>query len=358
MGVRVATANETVACERATMQMGVSSAELMRRAGEGAADEIASVHGAEGRDRIVVFAGSGNNGGDGWIAAATLAHKGFTVTVVEIGTPRSPEARDAKSSALRAGIDLGAGDAGDARIVVDALLGTGSTGTPRGETALAIREIERRRDAGATVVAIDLPSGLDATTGDHVGSVHADLSVAFGTVKRGHLLARDVCGEIVVLDIGLGEMDEMARLPVVVDKAWVGERVPSIPSAAHKGTRKRLAIVGGGRGMAGAVILAGEGALRSSIGLLRVVAWNGNALPVHAGIPAAIFHPWPVEPDELAKLIASVDAIAIGPGLGATSETRDLVERVLLAWSGPVVLDAEQRTTSARTGARTAAGVV
>ena len=340
MGVRVATANETVACERAAIQMGVSSAELMRRAGEGAADEIASAI-EEGRDRVLVFAGSGNNGGDGWIAAEALARKGFTVTVAETGAPRSPEARDAKERALEARVVLGAGDAGDARIVVDALLGTGSTGTPRGETALAIREIERRRDAGAMVVAIDLPSGLDATTGDHVGSVHADLSVAFGTVKRGHLLARDVCGEIVVLDIGLGEMDEMARLPVVVDKPWVRESVPAIPSAAHKGTRKRLAIVGGGRGMAGAVILAGEGALRSSIGLVTIVAWSGNALPVHAGIPAAIFHPWPVDPDELAKLIADVDAIAIGPGLGATTETLDLVERVLLAWSGPVVLDAD-----------------
>lgn len=341
MGVRVATGAETVACERATMEMGVSSAELMRRAGEGAADEIARVFGNDERSRIVVFAGSGNNGGDGWVAAAALVRMGFPVNVAEIGTVRSAESRDARSRALTEGVVPGSGDEPDARVVVDALLGTGSTGIPRGEVALAIGEIARRRVAGAKVVAIDLPSGVDATTGDREGSVHADITVSFGTVKRGHLLARDVCGEIVILDIGLGETEATNRLPALIDAAWVRERVPSIAWSAHKGTRKRLAIVGGGKGMAGAVILAGEGALRSGIGLLRIVGSEASALPVHAGIPSAIFQPWPDTPGELARLVANVDTIAIGPGLGVSAATRELVERILLAWSGPVVLDAD-----------------
>lgn len=341
MAVRVATAGETVACERATMEMGVSSAELMTRAGEGAADEIARVVVGGEKSPIAVFAGSGNNGGDGWIAAAALARMGFAVTVAGTGDARTAESRDAKRRAVAAGVVECAEPHPDACVVVDALLGTGSTGVPSGAIAIAISEIARRRAGGAKVISLDLPSGLDATTGARDGSVHADITVSFGIAKRGHLMARDVCGEIVVLDIGLGKSRSLEKLPALVDAAWVHERVPPIAWSAHKGTRKRLAIVGGGKGMAGAVILAGEGALRSGIGLLRIVGWEANALPVHAVIPSAIFESWPDTAEALSRLAANVDTIAIGPGLGANAATRDLVERILLAWSGPVVLDAD-----------------
>ena len=93
--------------------------------------------------------------------------------------------------------------------------------------------------------------------------------------------------------------------------------------------------------MAGAVILSGEGALRSGIGLLRIVAAPNNEIAVHAALPAALFSPWPSTPDELSKLVESTDVMAIGPGLGSSPVTRELVERILLAWSGPVVLDAD-----------------
>jgi NAD(P)H-hydrate epimerase len=144
-----------------------------------------------------------------------------------------------------------------------------------------------------------------------------------------------------VVDIGLADGPWMSRLPELVDPAWVRARVPEIRFDAHKGTRRMLAIVGGGRGMAGAAVLAGEGALRSGIGLVRVVTAPGNEIAVHAALPAATVKTWPRTADDLADIIAGVGAIAIGPGLGATAETRDLVERVLLAFSGPVVLDAD-----------------
>ena len=312
----------------------------MRRAGEGAAEVIATAFPDSSHESIAVFAGSGNNGGDGWVVARRLMETGYRVRVVETGAPRSDESRTAKADAQKAGV-TSAADAGEASIVVDALLGTGSSGEPRGEIATAIEKILRCKREGAYVFAIDLPSGLDATTGEHQRSVRAHCSISFGTVKRGHLVSRDVCGDIVVLDIGLAESPELSSLPLLIDAAWVRERVPPIPPSAHKGTRKRLAIVGGGKGMAGAVILAGEGALRSGIGLLRIVAWARNDLPVHASVPAAIFHAWPEAADEMQKLVASTDAVALGPGLGVSSETRDLVERVLLAWNGPAVLDAD-----------------
>ncbi|MEO8576387.1 MAG: NAD(P)H-hydrate dehydratase [Gemmatimonadales bacterium] len=339
-GVRVSTASETVACERATIEMGTTSAELMKRAGEGAAENIATAFPDVSATRVAVFAGSGNNGGDGWIVAGRLAATGYDVRVIETGAPRSDESREAKATATKAGARI-ADDARDARVIVDALLGTGSSGAPRDAVAIAVDEINRCRLDGAYVFSLDLPSGLDATTGQHEKSVIADTSISFGTIKRGHLISRDACGEIVVLEIGLAESPEMKSLPLLIDADWVKHRVPSIPATAHKGSRKRLAIVGGGKGMAGAVTLSGEGALRSGIGLLRIVAFRDSALPVHASIPAAIFQEWPVTADELSKLVAAADAFAIGPGLGVSPETRDLVERILLASKASSVLDAD-----------------
>jgi NAD(P)H-hydrate epimerase len=288
---------------------------------------------------VTIFAGSGNNGGDGWVVAECLAERGVQVSVIEFGSPRSPEAMEARSSALVQNVRT-IESAERASLVVDALLGTGSSGTPRGEIARAIENIEALRADGAPVVSLDLPSGLDATTGAHEGSVRATSTITFGVIKRGELLAREVCGDITLLDIGLRE-SETSRLPLLVDDAWVHDRIPAIPNDAHKGTRKRVTIVGGGKGMPGAAVLAGEGALRTGIGLLRIVSDQDSSAAIHAAIPEALGGNWPETAEDLAKLTSASDAFAVGPGLGRSQQTRDLVERILLAWNGPVVLDAD-----------------
>ncbi len=339
MSVRVASASETVACERATMATGITSAELMSRAGTRAAGEILDRCSDRLRHGASIFVGSGNNGGDGWVIAEALCRSGIVTNVIEVASPRSPESTSARDAAISARATV-AERAGE-QLIVDALLGTGSSGVPHGEIADAIARIGERRKAGACVVAIDVPSGLDATTGAREGAVIADLTLTFGTVKRGQLISRGNCGELVALDIGLTEDNAMSSLPVLVDPNWVSQRIPPIPPDAHKGTRKRLSVVGGGPGMAGATILCGEGALRSGIGLLTIVAAETNAVAVHSAVPQALFQKWPSIPAELEKLAASADVIAIGPGLGNSPQTRDLVERILLSWSGPVVIDAD-----------------
>jgi hydroxyethylthiazole kinase-like uncharacterized protein yjeF len=341
MAARVASADESTAAERATFEAGDSAAELMQRAGNGAAAVIAARYESAAQKGVMVCAGSGNNGGDGWVVARSLARNGFPVSVIETAAPRSIEATEARKLALRDGGVRVGDELDNAGVIVDALLGTGSTGAPRGDAARLIARIAGHRASGATVVALDLPSGLDATTGVHDGAVLADSTVSFGTVKRGHLLAREVCGDVTVLDIGLRADRVMSALPLLVDEEWVRDRVPSIPVEAHKGTRKSLAIVGGGKGMAGAAILAGDGALHSGIGLLRIIVAAESIVAVHAGIPAAIVASWPREPAELEELARKADAVVLGPGLGRSGETRDLLERILLAWSGPVVLDAD-----------------
>lgn len=323
------------------MGTGVSSAELMARAGEAAAREIVDRHSDRLQHGVAVYTGSGNNGGDGWVVAGKLCKHGATVRVIEVQPARSDASRQARDAALKIGAVLDQTKAGSEQVVVDALLGTGATGAPRGEIADAISRIAERRAEGAYVVAVDVPSGLDATSGGREGAAVADLTLTFGTVKRGQLISRANCGNIVALDIGLTDDHAMRLLPALVDRDWVSHRIPPIPPDAHKGTRKRLAVVGGGPGMAGATILCGEGSLRSGIGLLRIVAAETNAVAIHSALPAALFQKWPSTPPELEELADSADVIAIGPGLGDSLLTRDLVERILLAWSGPVVIDAD-----------------
>jgi NAD(P)H-hydrate epimerase len=196
-----------------------------------------------------------------------------------------------------------------------------------------------------------VPSGLDATTGVRSNCVIADLTLSFGGVKRGLLLARDCCGKIVALDIGLDDprptgvsknaTPELA-LPILVDGEWVESRIPPIRFDAHKGIRKHLGLVGGGKGMPGAVVLAARAALRSGIGLLRILTAPENVSAVLSAVPSALISEWPSAENHIESDLSKwADAIVIGPGLGKSKETRSLVERILGDSKVPVVLDAD-----------------
>src|SRR5206468_1152025 len=132
-------------------------------------------------------------------------------------------------------------------LVIDALLGTGAAGPARGDVlALAQRLVAY----GAPVLAIDGPTGLDLSSGEVHGPVRAELSVTFGGPRRGHLLAREWCGKIVVVDIGLPPADPV--WPVLVTDGWAGARLPKLTPTMHKGDRGRVTVVGGAHGMTGA----------------------------------------------------------------------------------------------------------
>jgi hydroxyethylthiazole kinase-like uncharacterized protein yjeF len=340
MAVRVATAVEAAECERATIEAGTAAAELMERAGTAAATEILSL--ASDADTVAVVTGPGNNGGDGWVVVRHLARAGLLVRVVESAPPKTPEAEQARTRALS---DTGSqrielsDSVGGAQIVVDALLGTGSKGEPRDRILELVTAINEAADK-ADVVSLDLPTGVDADAGASDISVRATHTVTFGLMKRGALISRDRCGSIVALDIGLLR-DTPAGLPLLIDADWAHARVPPIRFDAHKGTRGRIVVFGGGEGMAGAAILAGMGSLRSGAGLAHLIVHESNVEAVHAGLPEAIVSAWPDDPAILASIIQPANAIAIGPGLGKGGYARDLVERVLLASIAPVVIDAD-----------------
>lgn len=340
MTVFVVTADQAAARDTAAIAAGVPSMQLMRRAGLGAAravlHHLAPLHGG----RAVVCCGPGNNGGDGWVVAAALAGAGMSVHVREAGEARTADAAVARLEAVPH-VALGLPD-DPPDIVVDALLGTGARGPLRGEVAELAGYVNDARRGGARVVALDLPTGVDATSGDVAdGAVLADLTVTFGTVKRGHLLARTSCGEIIVVDIGLGAHAALADgAPSLVDEAWVSSRITPVPAEAHKGTRRRVLIVGGDHGMAGAVALAARGAARSGVGMVKLCVHAASLAPLQGAVPEATAASWPEgAPDS--ELVAWPHALLIGPGLGSGEAGRARVSSWLSAWSGPVVLDAD-----------------
>jgi hydroxyethylthiazole kinase-like uncharacterized protein yjeF len=269
------------------------------------------------------------------------------VRVVECLPARTPDAIAERAAALAADVastssidDL---RLGPERIAVDALLGTGlDGGRPlEGDVAKGVAALVARQRGGGLLVALDVPSGVDASTGKDVAGLRCALTLAFGTLKRGHLVARGACGTIVLLDIGLGAHAESAHGARLATPDWFRASLPVIAADAHKGTRKKVAIVGGAQGMAGATILAARGALRSGAGLVKCVVAPESLLAVQESEPAALATTWPTDDDSLRHHIVDwADALLVGPGLGRDG-ARALVERLLEAFDGPVVLDAD-----------------
>ena len=333
--------------DRAAISAGIPSRALMQRAGAAAAAEIVHRFPDLLSSGVLVAAGPGNNGGDGWVVAHALHAVGIAVRVAECAAARSPDAVAERAVAVGAGVPVETGAAavgtGAERLIVDALLGTGLTSgePPRGEIAAGVALANARRAKGATVVALDLPTGVDATTGAVAGALPAALTLTFGTMKRGLLVARESCGEIVLLDIGLGAHARVPYAQMLATAPWFRGEVPAIPASAHKGTRRKVAIIGGARGMVGAVVLAARAALRSGAGLVKCVVAPESLAAVQEAEPAALAAVWPTDVASMDATIASwADAVLIGPGLGGAG-TRALVSSLLSRFAGPVVLDAD-----------------
>jgi hydroxyethylthiazole kinase-like uncharacterized protein yjeF len=291
--------------------------ELMARAGRAVAEE-AMRHFPDAR-RFVAVCGGGANGGDGRIAVDVLRESG-----------REAEVSD---------------DVGGAEVILDALFGTGFHGEPRED---AVRKIEAINAADARVVAIDLPSGVDASTGEVAGAcVDSDLTVTMHGRKVGLELApgRFRAGEVVVADIGLDRRETYNRLVT----AEILERVPRKRADQNKYSAGTVLVVGGSRGLTGAPSLAAEAAFRADAGYVAV-AVPDSTLPVfEQRLLEAVKLPCPedggrispraIEP--IAEFAGKAGAVAVGPGLGRGQGPQDVVRRLLAALDVPVVVDAD-----------------
>lgn len=348
--VRVVTSAEAAARDRSAIDAGIPSRALMQRAGSATASEISLRFPEQLRAGALVFAGPGNNGGDAWVVARALAASGVHVRVHEPLPATTDDARAERELALGfvtlipssgdapTGADLYGGEG----IVVDGLLGTGASGAPRGPIVGAVTGMRAMRERGAVLVALDLPTGVNATTGEMHAPARASITFTYGTLKRGQLIARGACGRLVVLDIGLGvhaDLDDGA--PLAINRGWVGARIPEIGADSHKGSRKKLAIVGGGAGMSGAAVLAARAAWRSGIGMVKLVVAPESLPSVRESDPQSLTAAWPTTDTHVRNDLGWADVVAIGPGLGGGVAARELVERILRGYAGPVVLDAD-----------------
>jgi ADP-dependent NAD(P)H-hydrate dehydratase / NAD(P)H-hydrate epimerase len=352
--VAVVDAATAAACDAAAIASGIPSRALMQRAGAAAAAELVRRFGNLVERGVIVATGPGNNGGDGWVVAHALHAAGVRVRVVECVVARTPDAIAERETAIAAGVvasrEIDDLMSGGEHLAVDALLGTGFTadGALRGEVALAVEKLCELTNRGASIVALDVPTGLDASTGQQVGPLCAALTITFGSVKRGQLVARGACGEIVVVDIGLGAHARDASSAMqLVDDSWFSETLPRIAADAHKGTRAKIAIVGGAPGMVGATVLAARAALRSGAGLVRCVVSPASLQAVQEAEPAALGASWPTDDPGVDAIADWADVLLIGPGLGGKG-ARALVERLLGVFEGPVVLDADALNAYAR----------
>jgi NAD(P)H-hydrate epimerase len=305
------TAAEMRAAEERYLGYPGSAGELMERAGAAVADEVLRVY-PEAR-RIAAVCGGGANGGDGRIAARILREAGRDV--VETDDPSN--------------VDL----------VLDALFGTGFHGAPRPEAAAVI---ERINACGAPVVAVDLPSGVDASTGETAGAaVDADLTVTFHGRKVGLVVApgRFHAGRVVVADIGL----EAAATAIVRATPAVVDRVPRRGARDTKFSSGSLLVVGGAPGTTSAAVLTATAAMRADAGYVTL-AVPTEALPVADALalePVKRGFEWASAVDSLESDVARSSALAVGPGLGRSEEARGLVRALLETSSLPVVVDAD-----------------
>lgn len=328
--------------ERARVTAKIPSRVLMESAGRGVACVIGRECGADaGRSGVIVACGHGNNGGDGWVVARALRAVGVRVCAADAGGKRSPDCAANRALALASGVELLDPDDPwpEAGVVVDALLGTGASGAPRGAIGALAQRIAAQH---APVVALDGPTGLDLSTGEAHGPVRAAVTVTFGGARRGHLLAREWCGKLVVLDIGFPWPDR--AWPQLLDDAVAASLLPGFAPAMHKGDRGRVLVIGGQVGMAGAALHAASSALEAGAGLVKLAAEPATVAAAQAALPDALTVTTALGPTPegaLVEAVAWADALVIGPGIGRGPDRTALVRSLLEATDKPVVLDAD-----------------
>jgi NAD(P)H-hydrate epimerase len=320
------------------------------------------------RGRVIVLAGRGLNGGDGFVCARHLKAAGFTVRVLVAAEEGDLSEDTATNLAVcereRTPVTFlpdprawGPGSeaafaAHEAIFLVDALLGTGSRGAPRGAVAAAIEMAEHSE---RPIASIDVPSGLDATTGyREQPAIKADLTITLALPKRGLALepGRSSAGLVEVVDIGIPQsvIDEMIPGMLTADPDWARSLLPSRPMDAHKGSVGRVLVVGGSAGMMGALALATEAALRVGAGYVIAALPLSCVDALESRVAEVVKRGIRQTPErtlalgareEILEEALRADVVAIGPGLSRNSETQELARELVERVEAPIVLDAD-----------------
>lgn len=356
--IELLTTAEMAEADRLTIAGGTPGIELMENAGRAVADAAANL--PQGR-RVVVVAGPGNNGGDGFVAARHLAERGYAVRISFVGDRAKLKGDAARAAERWSGPTDPAAPDGltNCDIVIDALFGAG---LDREVTGLPRAMIEAMNAASAPVIAVDLPSGVNGTTGAVMGvAVEATHTVTFFRRKTGHLLlpGRLHCGTLEVADIGIPDSVLAGIKPATFANApalW-GAAFPVPRPEGHKYARGHAVVVSGGLWSTGAARLAARGALRAGAGLVTLASPR-EALATNAAASLAVMVR-PVDgPLELTEFLADKrrNAVVLGPGAGVGPAMREQV-RAALASEAAVVLDADALTSFAEEPAALASAI-
>lgn len=366
--MKILTAAQMQALDRRTIDdIGIPGVVLMENAGRGVADEIVRRFSPPFPPRALVVAGKGNNGGDGYVIARQLLFQGWAVQTLVLAE-RCAIAGDAFINlcalencggqvdfASDAAVLQGLLDAaGEFDVLVDALFGTGLAAPLTGLSLLAVEWLNRQP---LPVVAVDIPSGVDASSGRILGSaVRATLTVTFALAKIGHVSypGAGMVGELVIVDIGLP--------PLVVGQAavdcWLADAVhcrsllPVRGQDGHKGSFGHLLVVAGSTGKCGAAVMAAESGLRGGAGLVTLACPQSSQPIIAARLTEVMTVPLAdcdgaltlQALDALLLLGEGKQALAVGPGLGLGAETSGLVRRLIQETNLPLVIDADGLT--------------
>ena len=348
---------------RAIEEIGIASLVLMENAGRQAVAAMEAMYSDLGDRQVAILCGRGNNGGDGFVIARTLAQRGIDVSVFLMG--RVGEVRgDARTNLEilgRLGLtvvevadsqawELHFSEVSDCTLIVDAIFGTGLNAPIAGFIESVITDVNA---SGIPVVAIDLPSGLSADSPEPIGpSIEAGLTITIAAPKLPLVLppAEARAGDIVIADIGIPaeviEALEGPRVDLLTRGAMRELVVPRAPET-HKGDCGHVLVVAGSRGRTGAAHLAALGALRSGAGLVTVATPAGCQPTLAAMAPEYMTEPLRerdggLHADDVERVLELArDVVAIGPGLGQAPATREFVRQLVDRATMPLVVDAD-----------------
>ena len=345
----VLTASEMKACDHGTIeQAGIPSMVLMERAALAVAEVIIKRY--PDRNRILIVAGKGNNGGDGLAIGRLLAKAGRQVTFFQMSGNYSEEARKQREILLHLGFSIcDIWPDGEYDIIIDALLGIGITGEVREEARAVIQHMNqcRRQNTGGdrktygiipVICAVDLPSGIDTDTGAICGeAVKADLTVTFQYLKKAHLLypGREYCGKVYLRDVGIEDYGICAETAFTYEKEEAKKLLPPRKTSGHKGTFGKVLLYAGSREMSGAALLCARAVLCSGAGMLKVLTEETNHALLRVVLPEAMLATDPV------KDLKWADVLVAGPGIGTSKEAKETLTSLLRASHLPTVLDAD-----------------
>lgn len=368
--MRILTAAEMREVDRLTTERyGVPSLQLMETAGTRVAEFLEREFADLTRMRIAVLCGKGNNGGDGLVVARKLKERGCAPEVylfapleavrgdAAVNLKRWREMGEPRAVTSPAEWEAARKEVAAAQLIIDALLGTGLSGPVEGLLRAVVEDVNRFHD-GASVVAVDMPSGAASDSSEIIGpAIRAAFTVTFTAPKLGQVFPpnSENVGRLLVRSIG--SPYELVAADAATPLCWLEASefrwLPRRrPARAHKGDYGHALVIAGSRGKTGAAVLAAGGCLRAGAGLVTVATPESVLPVVAAGMPEMMTYPLlsteggaiaaaNLEYQRLSQLLRDRSVVALGPGLSTEQETRRFVQTVVAECSAPLVLDAD-----------------